>query len=165
MDEQKKYELIKRFVDEGETGNKNRIAFELGISRRQVNRLIIAYKERGKAAFIHGNKGKKPAITTAPEIHQKVIDLYRTKYYDANFVHFTELLASNEGIKLSVSTVSSILEAEGIYSPRLTKKKKKRIKKELEEAKKAAKTKKEADRIQANLVNIEDASIQLVRRK
>ena len=58
MDEQKKYELIKRFVDEGETGNKNRIAFELGISRRQVNRLIIAYKERGKAAFIHGNKGR-----------------------------------------------------------------------------------------------------------
>ena len=164
MDEQKKYELIKRFVDEGETGNKNRIAFELGISRRQVNRLIIAYKERGKAAFIHGNKGKKPAITTAPEIHQKVIDLYRTKYYDANFVHFTELLASNEGIKLSVSTVSSILEAEGIYSPRLTKKKKKRIKKELAEAKKAAKTKKEADRIQANLVNIEDAHSRRPRR-
>jgi len=164
MDEQRKYEIIKRFVDEGETGNKNRITLELGLSRRQVNRIILAYKQRGKAAFIHGNKGKKPATTTAPEIRQKVIDLYRTKYYDANFVHFTELLETYEGIKLSVSVVSSILEAEGIYSPRLTKKKKKRIKKELEEAKKTAKNKEEADRIQTNLVNIEEAHSRRPRR-
>ena len=47
MDEQKKYEVVKRLVDEG--GNKNRSALSLGITRRHLNRLINAYKENGKA--------------------------------------------------------------------------------------------------------------------
>lgn len=155
MDEQKKYEVIKHLVDND--GNKDRAAMTLGITKRQVNRLIKAYKEKGKAAFLHGNRGRKPATTTAPETRQDVVDLYRTKYYDANFTHFTELLQKHEGISLSPSTVASILEASGILSPRVTKAKRKRIKKQLEAEKQAAKTKKEADQIQANLVAVEDA--------
>ena len=53
--------------------------------------------------------------------------------------------------------MTSILESEHILSPRVTKAKRKRIKKELAEAQKAAKTKKEAVKIQQNLVAIEDA--------
>ena len=41
-------------------GNKNLAAQKLGISRRQVDRLIIIYKEKGKSGFIHGNRGHKP---------------------------------------------------------------------------------------------------------
>lgn len=155
MDEQKKYEIIKKLADSH--GNKNRAAITLGITRRQVDRLIVAYKEKGKAAFVHGNRGRKPAITTPDEIRNTVVNLYRTKYYEANFVHFTELLQRNEGITLSVSAVTSFLEAENILSPRVTKAKKKRIKKELEQEKLAAKTKKKADEIQANIVALEDA--------
>ena len=155
MDEQKKYEVIKKLVDSH--GNKNRAAISLGISRRHLDRLIIAYKEKGKAAFVHGNRGRKPAITIPDEIRNAVVDLYRTKYYEANFVHFTELLRRNEGISLSVSAVSSFLEAENILSPRVTKAKKKRRKKALEQKKLTAKTKKEADEIQANIVALENA--------
>jgi len=155
MDEQKKYEVIKKLVDS--QGNKDRAAITLGITRRQVDRLIIAYKEKGKAAFIHGNRGRKPAITIPDEVRNTVVDLYRTKYYESNFVHFTELLERNEGITLSVSAVSSFLEAEHILSPRVTKAKKKKVKKELEQKKISAKTKKEADEIQANIVDVEDA--------
>ena len=155
MDEQKKYEVIKHLVDNG--GNKERAALTLGITKRQVNRLIKAYKEKGKSAFLHGNRGRKPATTIAQEIRQDVVDLYRTKYYDANFTHFTELLQKHEGITLSLSTVTSVLEASAIFSPRVTKAKRRRIIKQLEEEKQAAKTKKEADRIQTNLVAVEDA--------
>ena len=155
MDEQKKYEVIKHLVDNG--GNKERAAMTLGITKRQVNRLIKAYKEKGKSAFLHGNRGRKPATTIAQEIRQDVVDLYRTKYYDANFTHFTELLQIHEGITLSLSTVTSVLEASAIFSPRVTKAKRRRIIKQLEEEKQAAKTKKEADRIQTNLVAVEDA--------
>ena len=38
MDEQKKYDVIKRLVDEN--GNKDRAALTLGITKRQVYRLI-----------------------------------------------------------------------------------------------------------------------------
>ncbi len=155
MDEQKKYQVIKKLVES--QGNKDRAAITLGISRRQVNRLIIAYKEKGKAAFVHGNRGRKPAITTPGKVRNTVVDLYRTKYYEANFVHFTELLQRNEGISLSVSAVTNFLEAENILSPRVTKAKKQRIKKELEQKKASAKTKKLADEIQANIVAVEDA--------
>ena len=155
MEEQQKYEVIKKLVDT--KGNKDRAALTLGISRRQVDRLIAAYKEKGKAAFVHGNRGRKPAITIADEVRNTVVDLYRTKYYEANFTHFTELLQKHEGITLSVSAVTNFLEAEHILSPRVTKSKKKRIKKDLEKQKDAAKTKKEADKIQANIVAVEDA--------
>lgn len=47
MKEQEKYEKIKELVDHG--GNKKRVALELGITVRQVNRLIKKYKEKGKS--------------------------------------------------------------------------------------------------------------------
>lgn len=127
MDEQKKYEVIKKLVDEN--GNKDRAALTLGITKRQVYRLIKVYKEKGKAGFVHGNRGRQPATTIPDSTRRLVLDLYKTKYFGSNFTHYTELLERFEGIKLSVSTVTSILEADYILSPRVTKAKQKRKKK------------------------------------
>ena len=90
MDEQKKYEVIKKLVEE--QGNKDRAVMTLGLTRRQIDRLIQAYRDRGKAAFLHGNRGRKPSRTIPEQTKQDVLDLYRLKYSDANFTHFTELL-------------------------------------------------------------------------
>lgn len=155
MDEQKKYDVIKRLVEEN--GNKDRAAMTLGLTRRQVNRLILAYRENGKAAFVHGNRGRRPAKAIPDQTKKEVLDLYRLKYMDANFTHFTELLAHREGICLSVSCVSSILEHAGILSPRVTKAKKKRLLQVLKQQQEAAKSKKEARMIQANLIAAQDA--------
>ncbi len=155
MDEQKKYEVIKKLVDEN--GNKDRAALTLGLTKRHINRLVKAYKEKGKAAFVHGNRGRKPSTTIPDNIRANIIDLYRSKYYDANFTHFTELLEVHEQIKVSTGTVSSILEAEYILSPKVTKTKKKRISKELRAKKDTVKTQKEKDAIQKNIVAVEDA--------
>ena len=99
----------------------------------------------------------KPAITIPDSTRKMVVDLYRTIYYEANFVHYTELLKKNEDITLSVSTVTNILEAEHIFSPKITKAKKKRIKKELQQQKNSAKSQKEVEKIQKNIVAVEDA--------
>ena len=88
--EQIKYEIIKNLVDNN--GNKQRAAIKLGITLRQVNRLIIVYKTEGKAGFVHGNRGRLPKKTIFQEIKDKIIDLYKNKYYGANFKHFQELL-------------------------------------------------------------------------
>ena len=90
MNEQKKYEVIKKLVDT--SGNKDRAAIELGCTRRTVDRLIKAYRERGKAAFSHGNKGRSPAHTKPDVIRQQIPLLYENKYFDTNIRHFTELL-------------------------------------------------------------------------
>ena len=42
MNEQEKYEVIKELVDHN--GNKNRASQKLGLSRRQIDRLIIMLK-------------------------------------------------------------------------------------------------------------------------
>ena len=54
--EQEKYEVIKKLVDHN--GNKNLASKKLGISRRQIDRLIIKYKKTGKSAFVHGHRSK-----------------------------------------------------------------------------------------------------------
>ena len=150
----KKYEVIKRLVDEN--GNKDRAALTLGITKRQVYRLIKVYREKARR-LCSWQQGRKPVSTIPDSTRDLVLDLYKTKYYEANFTHFTELLERIEGIKLSVSTVTSILEADYILSPRVTKAKRKRIKKELKARHNTAKSKKEATQIQANLVAVEDA--------
>ena len=155
MEEEKKYETIKRIVEEN--GSKDRAAITLGITRRQINRLIKKYQEDGKAAFVHGNKGRKP-VTTIPEAtRQSIVNLYKTKYFNSNFSHFTEMLAREEKINISESAVRTILEADYIFSPRVTKAKKKRVKKALEVQKQQTIGKKEADEIQKNLVAVEEA--------
>lgn len=157
MDEQMKYEVIKALADHPDTGNKDRAALKLGCTRRHINRMIAGYKREGKAFFIHGNKGRKPATTISDDVRQQIVDLYRTKYYDANFEHYTELLEEYEDIHVSASSVRNILEEGYILSPRVTKAKRRRIKKVLETQKKKAKTQKEQDAVQSNLVAVEDA--------
>lgn len=47
MKEKRKYEVIKEVVDHGLS--KERASIELGLTIRQINRLIIIYKEKGKS--------------------------------------------------------------------------------------------------------------------
>lgn len=156
MDENKKYEVIKGLADHPNP-NKERAALTLGCTIRHINRMLAGYRESGKEFFVHGNKGRKPANTILEDTRIAVIKLYRSKYYDANFTHYTELLAAHEGIPISASSVSKILEAEYILSPKVTRAKQKRIKKYLKDLKKTAKSQKETDAIQTNLVAVEDA--------
>lgn len=79
---------------------KKRTPKKLGISRRQIDHLIIKYKEKGKSAFVHGNRNKKPASTLDKPISEDIILLYKNKYQDWNFQHFKGFLEKNENIKV-----------------------------------------------------------------
>ena len=120
MNEQRKYEEIKNLVDHG--GNKKRVALKLGISIRQVNRLIIIYKEKGKSGFVHGNRGKCPTKTLDKSFSEDIILLYKTKYQDFNFRHFTEYLNEEENIHVSYNFVYKTLTKAGILSPKARRK-------------------------------------------
>ena len=103
-------------------GNKNRVAQKLGISRRQVDRLIIIYKEKGKSSFVHGNRGHKPKKTLDKSISENIILLYKNKYYDFNFNHFKKFLKTKENIFVSYKFIYNTLTKEGILSPKAKKK-------------------------------------------
>lgn len=120
MNEKEKYDVIKELVDHN--GNKNRAAMKLGLSKRQINRLIIKYKENGKYAFIHGNRSKKPVNALDKSISEDIITLYKNKYYDFNFNHFKEFLKKDENIDVSYDFIYKTLSKEGILSPKARKK-------------------------------------------
>ena len=128
MKEKQKYEKIKEYVDHG--GNKNRIALQLNISRRQVDRLIIKYKEKGKSAFIHGNCSRTPVNALDKSISEDIILLYKNKYYDFNFNHFKEYLEEEENIKVSYDFIYKTLTKAGILSPKARKKTKRQFTKQ-----------------------------------
>ena len=127
MNEQIKYETIKELVDHN--GNKNRVAKKLGLSRRQINRLIVIYKEKGKAGFVHGNRTHKPINALDKSISENIILLYRNKYQDWNFQHFKEFLEYEENIHVSYNFIYTTLTKDGIISPKARKKTKKDFKK------------------------------------
>ena len=120
MNEQIKYETIKEYVDHG--GNKNKIALKLSISRRQVDRLIANYKEKGKSAFVHGNRSKCPVNALDKSISEDIILLYKNKYQDWNFKHFYEWLIEKENFKVSYKFVYNTLTKKRILNENMQRK-------------------------------------------
>ena len=158
MNEQEKYNVIKELIDHN--GNKNRASKKLGLSRRQIDRLIIKYREKGKAGFVHGNRTHKPTNALDKSISQDIILLYENKYQDWNFYHFKEFLKKDENIDVSYNFIYKTLTKEGILSPKARKKTKREYtKKKLLQEKKInlAMTDEQIETIVSHEVALEDS--------
>ena len=92
-------------------------AASLGLSDRQVRRVLAAYRREGAAALAHGNRGRRPVHATRLEVAQQVVALAQTTYRGCNQQHLRDLLAEREGIVLSRTTVHRLLEAAGALPP------------------------------------------------
>jgi len=93
-------------------------AMSLGLSERQVRRLLGAYRERGPAALVHGNRDRTPAHALSEATHEQVLALARGRYAGLNDVHLTEKLTEVEGLRVSREAVRRILRGAAIASPR-----------------------------------------------
>lgn len=156
MKEDFKYQIIKKLVETN--GNKKAAGLRLTCSIRHVNRMIEGYHSKGKEFFIHRNKGRKPVNCLSEETRRRIIDLYKAKYHEANFTHYSEILATHEGISIAPSTINTILMVEYILSPKACRVKKKRVKKEpLEQQKTSCLSTDTKLDIQKCIIEIEDA--------
>lgn len=90
----------------------------LGVSERQARRLLASYREDGPRGLIHGNRGRRPAHALSEDVRQQVVTLARERYSGVNHSHLAELLAERDNLPLARSTLSDLLRAEGIRSPR-----------------------------------------------
>lgn len=154
--EQITYEIIKELVDKG--GNKKAAALKLGKTVRTVNRLIQIYQQEGKIGFIHGNTGKAPVTAFSEAFNDKAALLYSNKYWDASIKHATELMEKYDNIKVSPTTLRSILLKEHTLSPYAHKKTIKAEKRRLEAQKnKAGLSVKERDKITQYILNLDEA--------
>ena len=155
MNELYKYQVIKKLVETN--GNKNRAALMLNRSVRQINRMILGYKSKGKEFFIHGNRGRKPVHALSEEQKTEIEQLYLNKYFDCTYTAFSEFLATRENIYLSVDEVRVILRDKYIFSPRTHKSTRRHFAKLLMEQQVNAKTNSEKSKIQNKIIEAKDA--------
>ena len=87
----------------------------LGLTIRQIDRLLNKLKEEGEKGFVHKNRGKESKRKISDKIKKEVVDLYITEYFDYNFTHFFEEI--QEKYNLSYKTIDNILTEADIISP------------------------------------------------
>jgi transposase len=90
----------------------------LGLSVRQVRRLVARYREQGPAGLAHGNRGKASARRTSPAVGDQIVKLLKEGYSDYNTQHLVEVLEERHQLKVSYATLRRIRNAEGLPSPR-----------------------------------------------
>ena len=85
----------------------------LGLSVRQVRRLVAAYRKEGAASLAHGNRGRRSVHRISEEVRDRILELARGPYHDYNDTHFAEKLGEQHGILVSRSTVRRLRRSIG----------------------------------------------------
>src|SRR5512138_3520521 len=62
----------------------------LGLSERQVWRILAAYRREGVEALVHGNRGRRPVNALEMDLRDRVLELAKTKYMGLNHQHLSE---------------------------------------------------------------------------
>ena len=112
----KRLDVVER-VREGQL-SRSEGAQALGLSLRQMRRLVNV-KEGGKVPGArHGNFGRPPANRLGDEVREKILTLAVGRYAGFNDHHLTEKLNDVEGIAVSRATVHRLLRTAQQASPR-----------------------------------------------
>jgi transposase len=90
----------------------------LGLSLRQVRRILAKYRKEGMAGLVHGNRGRTANNRVDEHVRVKIQELAQEEYKDYNDSHFTEELLEEHDFAVSRSTVRRIRRAMGQKSPR-----------------------------------------------
>lgn len=103
----------------------------LGVSRRQVDRILASYRAKGLESVVHGNTGKTPANKTEENVVDTLLALVSEdgKYHGFNVCHVCDLLAEDEQIIIGRSTLDRILRDKKI----ITAKKRKQVRRKRRE--------------------------------
>ena len=121
--EKLKYKTIIKIIN-GKI-DKKKASIIIGCSERRINQLINIYKTQGKIGFIHKSKYSVPVNKLDLSFREKIVNLYKEKYYDFNFTHFREKLRDIEKINIPYGTLYNILSESNIKSPKKNRKNKK----------------------------------------
>ena len=89
-----------------------------GMSVRNRQRKRQAYVEYGYTGLFDQRRGKRSIHRVPMETAERVLALYRDRYFDLNVRHFHEKLQEDEGIPLSYSWVKQALQGAGLVTRR-----------------------------------------------
>ena len=112
QNELRKLNVVHKIIDKKISLKKG--SEKLGLSYRQVKRIVSRIRNQGDIGIIHVSRGRTSNNKLSEELHKSAVTLYQDKYYDFNLVHACEKLSENHKIKISSQTLSNWLDAEKI---------------------------------------------------
>lgn len=98
-------------------------AKQLGISDRQVRRILKEYTRCGAKGLIHKSRGREGNRAIPHEVQEEIVRLIKKYYIDFGPTFAAELLLERNRIGVSDETIRKIMIGEGLWVP-----KKKRLK-------------------------------------
>lgn len=88
---------------------------QLGISPRQVRRMLNRYKREGAAGLVHKGRGRIGNKAMPQEKKDQIVSLIRQQYPDFGPTLAAEKLAGRHGIGVSEEKVRLLMIAEGLW--------------------------------------------------
>lgn len=117
QDQLKTFKVINSFIDKHIT--REQAASLLGLSTGQITRIKKGIVESGAESLIHKNTGRKPVHAIKEEVKELILKIRSNPDFDGiNFLHFQEILEDDYKIKISYSSLISILKTRGYESPK-----------------------------------------------
>ena len=90
----------------------------MGLSVRQVKRLLRRYRELGARGLISGHRGRKANNAIAPEVRAEILGVVRERYWDFGPTLAHEKLTEVHGYGVSVETLRQWMAVEGLWRTR-----------------------------------------------
>src|SRR5580692_5951859 len=88
----------------------------IGISDRQMRRWRERYEEFGVRGLFDRRRGVPSPKRVPLTVLERVLELYRERYFDLNVRHFHEKLTAEHQIELSYSWVKGVLQGSGLVA-------------------------------------------------
>jgi len=114
--ELKRLKIIHEAIEKHIT--QNTAALMIGVTERHVRRIIKAVREEGDKGIIHKSRGKASNRRIPEKIKDKVLKLYKKKYYDFGPTLASEKLLGADNIKISDESLRKWLIEGGIWKRR-----------------------------------------------
>src|SRR5438132_14428000 len=86
----------------------------IGISDRHMRRWRERYEEFGFRGLFDRRRGKPSPKKVPVAVVEKVLGLYREKYFDLNVRHFHEKLQAEHQLEISYSLVKGLLQGAAL---------------------------------------------------
>jgi hypothetical protein len=96
----------------------NAVATRLGLTTRQVRRLVRQYKQQGPVGLISKLRNRPSNRRLKSDVAEHAFGILRSTYADFGPTLAAEKLRERHGVDLAVETVRSLMVAGGLWLPR-----------------------------------------------
>jgi len=90
----------------------------LGLSERQVRRMVKKVRRRGARALAHASRGRESPRKMVEALEDRIAEIIRSRYQDFSPLHVAEKLSERHRIEVSREKVRQVMMAKGLWRRR-----------------------------------------------